>query len=382
MTISSSFMEGGAMRATLTLCVALVLLVAPARADVADLWDLKPGKVELKSAGPLVFGPDGVLFVGDTLAATIYAIDTNDGKGNPAKVKYDIAELGKKVGKALGAESRVRIRDLAVHPGTGSIFLTVTAGRKPALVKVSSAGKVSKISLAKIAHSKVALPNTPDDKVVRGFRGSYNLRRNSITDMAYSNSKLLVAGAGKKMTKGRRKRSLAYVREISFPFKKGDDGTNIQIYHGAHGKSENYATVQTLVPFTIGGEPSLLAGFTCTPLVKFPIKALSKEKAVGTTIAELGNRNRPLDMIVYEKDGKTFLLMANSARGVMKISTEGIERKNGLNSRVPRGETAGQKYETIKKLKGVVQLDKLNDSSAVILVRSSAGMHLKTIGLP
>ena len=30
-------------------------------------------------------------------------------------------------------------------------------------------------------------------------------------------------------------------------------------------------------------------------------------------------------MIVYKKDGKDFLLLANNSRGVMKISTEGID---------------------------------------------------------
>jgi hypothetical protein len=37
---------------------------------------------------------------------------------------------------------------------------------------------------------------------------------------------------------------------------------------------------------------------------------------MGTTIAELGNRNRPTDMIVYRKGGKDYLLIANTSRGV------------------------------------------------------------------
>ena len=72
--------------------------------------------------------------------------------------------------------------------------------------------------------------------------------------------------------------------------------------------------MRAFVPFVIDGEPHLLAGFQCTPLVKFPLNALNPGKKVtGTTVAELGNRNRPYDMIVYEKDGKDYLLMANTA---------------------------------------------------------------------
>ncbi len=55
----------------------------------------------------------------------------------------------------------------------------------------------------------------------------------------------------------------------------------------------------------------------------------------GTTVAELGNRNRPLDMIAYKKDGKDFLLLTNSARGVMKVSTDDLEREEGSPRRFP-----------------------------------------------
>ena len=50
-----------------------------------DLFGLKEGKAELQSAGPMAFGPNGILFVGDTKAATVYAIDTQDKSGEPAK---------------------------------------------------------------------------------------------------------------------------------------------------------------------------------------------------------------------------------------------------------------------------------------------------------
>ena len=103
----------------------------------------------------------------------------------------------------------------------------------------------------------------------------------------------------------------------------------------------------------------------------------------GTTVAELGNRNRPYDMIIYDKDGETWLLMANSARGVMKISTKDIGRSEGITERIAGGGVSGQKYETIEALKGVVQLDRLNDSHAIILVQNDGGSQdLATIDLP
>ena len=60
--------------------------------------------------------------------------------------------------------------------------------------------------------------------------------------------------------------------------------------------------------------------------MKIPVSDLKPGAQVkGTTIAELGNRNRPIDMIVYEKGGKHFILMANSSRGVMKLKADNLE---------------------------------------------------------
>ena len=49
--------------------------------------------------------------------------------------------------------------------------------------------------------------------------------------------------------------------------------------------------------------------------MKIPVSDLKAGETVkGITIAELGNGNRPLDMIVYKKGGKDFILLANSKR--------------------------------------------------------------------
>ena len=65
----------------LTLFVSALVVAAPATTDMTT------GKVDVKSAGPLPFGPDGVLFIGDSLGAKVVAIDTGDTKaGAPASV--------------------------------------------------------------------------------------------------------------------------------------------------------------------------------------------------------------------------------------------------------------------------------------------------------
>lgn len=348
-------------------------------ASYAADWGLEEGKPDIKSAASLAFGPDGVLLVADTKSAALFAIDTGDTKGDAEKAEYKLEGVNEKLAKLLGVPgAEVKVNDLAVNPETGRVFLSISKGigaeTTPAIVKIDETGKLSEVKLDKIAFSKLELPNAPEDRVTSGPRAR-NPRNDSVTDLAYVSGKVLVTGLTNAAAP-------STIREIQFPFTEADTGANVEIYHAAHDKVESPA-IRTFVPFTIDGKPTLLAGFICTPLVKFDLEDLKKgEKTRGTTVAELGNRNQPLDMIAYKKDGKDFLLLTNSARGVMKISTENIAKNPGLKEAVKGGGTAGQEYETVKELENVVQLDRLDDNRAVILVQADGGMSLKSIDLP
>ena len=357
------------------------LLLLTSLGTAAD-WGLKEGDPGVKSAGSLAFGPDGILFVGDSKSATIFAIATGDSKGEPAKVRIQLYGLNKQTATLLGTSPEsITINDMATNPLSGNVYLSVTKGKgdsaTPAIVRVNEAGKLSELGLTKVAFQKVVLPDAPEDKPITRNGRTSNPRDDAITDLAYAEGKVFVSG----LAAGDAPSSL---HQIPFPFAQGLTGTRVEIFHGAHGRVENYAAIRTFVPITIGGQPSLLAGFVCTPLVRFPIETLkSSEKTRGTTVAELGNRNRPLDMIAYNKDGKDFLLMSNSARGVMKISTQDIARNDGITEPVKDGNTAGQPYETVKELTGVVQLDRLNDDNVVVLIQAADGTQdIKTVPLP
>ena len=172
---------------------------------------------------------------------------------------------------------------------------------------------------------------------------------------------------------------------IPYPFSsEGIDGASIEIYHGAHGQLETKSPIRTFVTYRIGAEPYMLAAYTCTPLVKIPVSELKAGAHVkGTTIAELGNRNQPLDMIVYQKDGKDYLLMTNTSRGVMKIPTTGAGDAPAITEPVPGGGKKGLGYEVVESLKGVQQMDQLDSGHAVILVKTAEGpLNLETIELP
>lgn len=353
-------------------CLVGVLLVSPC---FAAEWGMKSGNPGLKSAGPLAFGQNGVLFVGDTKAAAVVAIDTGDRDGDANEMDLHIHGIEKELAKVVASEN-VTVNDLAVNPESGVAYISVGVGdeKAPAIVRVRAGGKLEKLDTTKVDFAKVELPDAPADAVVGQGRRKKNFRDESITDLAFSDGKVLVSGV---VGKGQ-----ANVRELVFPFSAIDKGTNIEIYHGAHGRYETNASVKTFVPFKIDGEPHLLAGFQCTPLVKFPVKAFAESPSVrGTTVAELGNRNRPLDMIVYEQGGEEFLLITNTARGVMKVSTDNIERPEGITERVSG--KAGQSYDEIKGLKGVQQMDRLNDANILVIAKNDDdSLDLHTVALP
>src|SRR6187431_1039760 len=106
------------MKFALSCCVALALAVtSTVRADLTD--SLKPGALDIKQAGPIAFGPDGVLFVGDTQQGTIYAIATGDTKGDASKMKVDVKGIDAKVAAMLGIPAAdLLINDMAVNPAS------------------------------------------------------------------------------------------------------------------------------------------------------------------------------------------------------------------------------------------------------------------------
>lgn len=354
--------------------LALGALSATANAGSATAG-MREGAPVLRSMGSLAFGPEGVLFIADTKAAAIFAVSTEDTKPGAAAKTLKIAGLEKKIAGLLGAEpAQILIEDMAVNPASGQVYLSVSRGRgpeaTPALVRIKGESDVELVGLDKVHFSQVALPAAPAEAT-----GRSNPRLESITDLAYLDGRLLVAGLSNE-------EFAATLRSIPFPFKDASNPTSVEIYHGAHGRFETRAPIRTFVPFMIGKEAHVLAAYTCTPLVQFPMSAIKPgAKVQGKTIAELGNRNRPLDIISYSKEGRVNLLMANSARGVMKIVTDNIDKAEPITAPVPDKKGVG--YETLADWTGIDQLDKLDNKTAVVLRREDGGaLTLETRLLP
>jgi hypothetical protein len=347
----------------------LALLCCAAALSIAAGINMPAGKVELKSAGALAMGPDGILFVGDSVGGKIVALDVDDAATKSAAASVEIKGINEKIAAMLGTTAdQILIQDIVVSPMSKNVYLAVSRGRgadaAAVILRATAAGKLSEISLANIKHQEVALSDQPQQD---------RQRMEAITQLKYVDHKVYVAGLSNEEFS-------SSLRAIPFPFNAADKGAGIEIWHGSHGRFETNAPVRTFVPYEINGEKAILAAYTCTPLVRIPVSELKPgNKVKGTTIAELGAGNKPLDMIVYSKEGKNYILMANSRRGVMKLTADHLESYKPITTHT---EITGVPYETIASLKGVQQLEKFDDSKALVLMGEGASLDLVTVPLP
>jgi hypothetical protein len=372
--------------AAVCLTAALAVGVNAARQPANPRADLPSGKVDIKSAGALAFGPDGVLFVGDSVGGTVVAIDTGDRKPASA-AKINVQGIDEKIAALVGVTpDQILINDVKVNPISKNVYLSASRGRgpdaMPLILRVDASGKLSTLSLDNARHSSVNLVDAPDSNPT----ARQNPRMQTITNMNFVNGSLIVAGLSNEEWS-------SALRSIPYPFKDAAKGATLQIWHSSHGRFETEAPVRTFVPYTISGQPYILAAYTCTPLVKIPVSQLQPGAQVkGVEIADLGAGNQPLDMVPYKKDGHDYILIANTARGVMKLKADNLASYPAIESPT-KTDVAGVPYDTMADLQNVQHLTQLDDADAVIITGKTTGqpwapgppagpINLQTIALP
>ena len=382
--------------AALCLSAALAIGVAAARKPAAPAADLPSGKVQLKSAGALAFGPNGILFVADNVGGAVVAIDTEDRK-KMGSAKINVQGVDQKIAAlVVVTPDQIMINDVKVNPISKNVYLSGSRGKgpdaMPLLVRVDPAGNVTNVSLDSAKGASVSLVDAPAESGPKDGYPTFGLssRMLTITDMAYVNGNVLVAGLSNEEW-------ASSLRSIPYPFKDAAQGSTVQIWHASHGRYETQAPVRTFVPYTISGKEYILAAYTCTPLVKIPVTDLTPgAKVKGTTIADLGSGSQPLDMVPYKKDGHEYILVANSSRGVMKLRADKLDSYPTIDSpTVPNPPTniAGVPYDTLSDLKGVQHVTRLDDKDALLLIGTFTGrpaapgpptgpINLQTIELP
>ncbi|MDO1449415.1 hypothetical protein Q0590_24280 [Rhodocytophaga aerolata] len=345
---------------------ALLLLTGATRSTMHP-YGFETGTPVIQSISALAFGSDGILFVGDSKSAAVFAIDTKDKTVVEKGQSLEIKNLDQKIASQLGTEVKnITILDMVVNPVSKKLYCAVQHSDGTPVLLILDKDKFQSVQLKNVPFSQVSVANAPaaDAKDGRGRP----LRELVISDLAFADGSVMVSGLSNQEFS-------STFRKIPFPFTDKQEQASLEIYHAAHGKYETNAPIRTFTTAELNGKKYLVASYTCTPLVLFPLDELKPGKHVkGRTVAEFGAGNSPIDMISMKKGGDSFLVMANTNRPVMRVKYKNIEAYAGsLTEPVQESyATAGVDFVTLPAV-NVVQMDKLDDSQVVVLQRKANG---------
>jgi len=356
------------MKRCFLLGISLFCLTLGLQAAIENI--AKTGTPAWQSAGALAFGPPGVLFVGDSQGAAVYALDLGEEAPGSNTDELNIARIDEKIAALLGTSpAQVAIEDMAVNPMSHITYFSVTRNAAGAtaylLLKANPAGELVEVPLGNVRYTMAAIPNPVASDAERRGRP---LRGMAITDLAYTDGQLYVAGLSNEEF------SSAF-RIMPYPFQEDAKSSSLEIFHAAHGRYETESPIRTFLPYSLKDKPHLLAAYTCTPLETFPMdKLINGGHIMGKTVAELGAGNRPLDMITYESNGRAYILIANSNRTLMRLDPEEIAAvETGITEPVKQAyASAGVGYLAIAQV-GVQHIDNLNEAFIVGLQRADDG---------
>jgi hypothetical protein len=239
----------------------------------------------IRSAGKLTFADAGTLLVADWQGARIHALQLPvplAALGKP----FNLKDVQGPIAKALHVNAQsLRFEDMAAQPKSERVYvsLSIIDGRRaprPALVSVDADGRVNVIDLKKINASSVAIDDEPSPDLV--FWRDVPAQSLAVTDMTLYEHKLYVAGLSNRSFS-------STLRVYDYPFGGRAKVTTVEMYHPVHNQIETRAPIRTMRVVQINGVPTLVAAFTCTPLVAIPLAELIDGAHIAAkTIAELG----------------------------------------------------------------------------------------------
>ena len=352
----------------------LFILLIAANRNSGNSNGMQKGNPGIKSISALAFGSDGILFIGDSKSASVFAIDTKDKTVADKAASVEIKNIDEKIAASLGTEAKnIKIKDIAVNPLSKKIYCAVeNMDGTPVLLKLEG-DKIEPVNLKDILFSSVSIANVPgeDQKDNRGRL----LRESVISDLHYADGKVMLSGISNQEFS-------STFRTIPFPFSDKQQQSSLEIYHAAHGKYETNSPIRTFTTATLNGKKYLVASYTYTPLVLFSMDELQPGKHVkGRTVGEFGAGNSPIDMITINKGENSYLVMANTSRPLMRVNYKKIATYEGsLTEPIKESfSTAGVDFVSLPVV-SVLQMDKLDDTKVLVLQRKSNGdLDLSTL---
>ncbi|MFL5560820.1 MAG: hypothetical protein ACJ79K_05015 [Gemmatimonadaceae bacterium] len=340
----------------------------------------RPVPSDMRSADVLAFGPNGVLFIGDSKGSALYAMATPDTVDtryarDTTSAFFNVYGVERKIAGVLGVPiDELTINDLAVHPASHIAYLAVTrstgAAAQPAIVTVNRQGDVRLVDVAAAHPQRMPLKNPLPEQpgMAVGRIPPENL---TITDIVYHDGAVYISG----LTNGAFRSTL---RRVRYPFADGpSEDAYIEMYHTVHNRNETKAPINKFTVLDLNGEPTVVAAYTCTPLVTIPVRALANgAKISGKTVAEIGFASIPSDMVSYVEstpDGKKrpVLLVTDKQRSAALFALDDVaaaSRGPGM-TKPSMFDPAGVPYRPLP-LAGVLRIDNQDDQLLLTLRRN------------
>ncbi|MEL6628570.1 MAG: hypothetical protein AAFQ92_23820 [Bacteroidota bacterium] len=356
----------------------------------------------IKSLGTMVFNDEGILFVGDNISGSILAFDFTSAKQKRSDFEINLYNIDALIAAALGtAHGSVQVNDIAVHPKSGEVYLSVTRGHGldalPALLKVNADNQLTIIDITQVPVTSQALSKLPNMEHKIGLRGTgrsaptpkevakseRSLRTLAIVAMEYHDGELFVAGISNE-------EFCSVLRRMSYPFDGTERISHIEMYHIVHDSYETRAPIRSMSVKTIDGKDHLVAAYTCSPLVLIPLDELQDgQKVKAKTVGDMGN-GQPIDMVPFKMKGEEMLFVTNNSRSPMVIP---LKELNGAKAVTKKDFERGPKldvnpimpYGPVGKpvmFSGAsLRIDLLNDSQFISLNRDFETGSLDLISL-
>ena len=337
---------------------------------------------ELKSAVKLTFGNANTLFVADWKSARVYSMDVPENKGEISG-PYNLKDIQEPIAKALKVPlGSVRFEDLAVQPGSeiAYVALTIRNGRSPgtaAIVSINHAGKVHRVE-TRMIKSSVAIVDAPSKDA--NFWRDIPAQSLTITDMKFYQNKLYVAGLSNRTF-------ASTLRVFDYPFTGTAQTATVEMYHPVHDEIETRAPIRAMSIMVLHGEPTLVAAYTCTPLVTIPLSAI-KDGAhiVAKTVGEMGWGSAPAGLVTFKLGDTDYALLANSSRSSDLLTLDQIAEgttKPGLNTPIdwPANPYSGVKAVMIP-MSAAMRIDNLNNELLLSLRRDDASGNMQLLSVP
>ncbi|MEL6447813.1 MAG: hypothetical protein AAFQ62_07735 [Pseudomonadota bacterium] len=320
-----------------TLLMSGACSAAPVTADATSgAMPSDPGsRVPPTSLSVLEFGGANTLFAADPTQNRVYAFELSgipDETRNLDSTPYNLVGFGTQLAEFLETSPlSISYHDLAVHPVTKAAFISASIrsseGVRSELIRVTPDGELATVAFRDLKFTSISLSEPPDESV--SFWRDIPAATLSVTDFEFDDGVLYIAG----LSNGEFASTL---RQVAFPFESGADVSTIEMFHTAHNQNETRAPIRAMTIASVDGKKTLIAAYTCTPLVTIPADALvDGAHVVGKTIAELGYGNTPVEVLTVtaynmERQPEEFVLVINREMSANLIKMEDVAKAPGL----------------------------------------------------